>query len=205
MGKESQRGKSTLTAPPRIVILAGPNGAGKSSAAASLLRGALKIDQFVNADAVAKGLSEFDPESVAIDAGRIMLKRLRELAAARETFAFETTLASKSFAPWIRKLQETGYEFHLVFLWLPNAEVALARVQDRVLHGGHQVPPEVIRRRYVAGLRNFFEIYRPLADAWRIVNNSVSPTRAIARGRGAKVTHVADRELWRTIEGRAKE
>src|SRR6202035_4339720 len=125
--------------------------------APALLAGTLAVSEFVNADVIAQGLSAFHPEGTAFDAGRIMLERLRELASKRATFAFETTLASRTFAPWIAGLRQTGYTFHLCFLWLPTPEMALERVCYRVRHGGHDVPPETVRCRYRAGLRNFFE------------------------------------------------
>lgn len=116
------------------------------------------ITEYVNADVIAQGLSAFAPERAAFRAGRIMLERLQQLANERMNFAFETTLASRSFAPWIANLRQMGYRFHLFFLWLPNPELAIARVQERVSLGGHDVPEETIRRRYHAGIRNFFSV-----------------------------------------------
>lgn len=186
---------------PSVVVLAGPNGAGKSTAAPSLLQGRLAVDQFVNADQIAQGLAGFAPESAAIPAGRIMLARLKELATRRVNFAFETTLASRTFAPWLRQLVAEGYRFHLVFLWLPSADLAVARVADRVRQGGHPVPLETIRRRYVAGLRNFRSLYRPMATGWRIYDNSGGwAIRLAARGRGANVDEVRLTDVWRRME-----
>src|ERR1017187_7951568 len=133
---------------PNLIIVAGPNGAGKTTAAADILVGALAVQEFVNADIIAKGLSSFQPESVAFDAGRIMLQRLHHLTAQRVDVAFETTLASRTFAPWIKTMAATGYEFRLVFIWLPSADMAVVRVRKRVLEGGHHVPEDVIRRPY---------------------------------------------------------
>src|SRR5580658_714836 len=133
--------------PPKVVLLAGPNGVGKSTSAEKLLLGTLKVQEFVNADTIAKGLSAFAPNRVALEAGRIMLARLKELAAQKADFAFETTLATRSYAPWLRKLKAAGYEIHLLFLWLPNADTAVARVADRVRFGGHGVPEATVRRR----------------------------------------------------------
>jgi len=158
--------------PPKVVVLAGPNGAGKSTLAARLLLGALKVDEFVNADTIALGISAFAPERVALQAGRDMLRRIKELAAARADFAFETTLATRSYAPWLKKLQAGGYEFHLLFLWLPSAEMAVARVADRVRAGGHDVPEPTIRRRYDAGLANLRALYLPLANSWKLLDNT---------------------------------
>jgi len=140
---------------PSVVILAGPNGAGKSTTAPLLLQGALGVTEFVNADEIARGLSGFNPQGAAIAAGRVMLARIRDLGAQRVSFAFETTLASRSFAPWLKKLTRSGYAVHLVFLWLPSDDLALARVADRVRRGGHDVPAPTVRRRYRSGIRNF--------------------------------------------------
>lgn len=190
---------------PSVVVLAGPNGAGKSTAASALLHGTLAVNQFVNADAIAKGLAGFAPETVAIQAGRIMLGRLKELAANRENFAFETTLASRSFAPWLKTLVQTGYRFHLVFLWLPSADMAVGRVANRVKMGGHDVPEETIRRRHAAGLRNFHCLYRPISTSWRVYDNSdpLEP-RLIARGDGMDTDQVVDFQTWQLIEAGAK-
>jgi predicted ABC-type ATPase len=157
---------------PHVVVIGRPNGAGKSTVAPLVLTGALGVTEFVNADVIAHGLSAFQPERQAIQAGRIMLARLKELAAAREDFAFETTLASRSFAPWIKELCGTGYAFHLVFVWLADADLAVRRVGARVRSGGHQVPEETVRRRYNRGVTNFFELYKPLAVTWRVYNNT---------------------------------
>jgi predicted ABC-type ATPase len=182
---------------PSIVILAGPNGAGKSTAAPFLLRDALAVTEFVNADQIAQGLSAFSPETVAIAAGRLMLARLDELARRRETFAFETTLASRSFAPWLRARRAEGYAVSLVFLWLPDSSAAVRRVAERVARGGHPVPPDVVRRRYAAGLRNFFRIYQPLCTAWRVYDTSgVGPPRLLAAGHGTTTWLVMDDCLW---------
>jgi predicted ABC-type ATPase len=186
-----------LLARPNLIVLAGPNGAGKTTASRNLLTGALAVEEFVNADAIAKGLSAFRPESVAIEAGRIMLARLHELAADRVSFAFETTLASRSFAPWIQKLRENGYAFRLIYLWLHSADHAVTRVRERVSSGGHDVPEAVIRRRYQGGLKNFFQLYSPLAEGWTFFDSSVRGRAAlIAEGSYAVTTLVSAPELW---------
>jgi len=157
---------------PNVVVIAGPNGSGKSTAAPALLCDYLGIAEFVNADVIAQGLSGFGSENVALQAGRIMLDRLKELATEEADFAFETTLASRTFATWLKDLQQSGYRTHLLFLWLPSAQMAVARVRSRVQRGGHDVPEDVVRRRYESGLRNFFSLYRPHVDAWRMYDNS---------------------------------
>jgi predicted ABC-type ATPase len=183
---------------PNVVVLAGPNGAGKSSSAESILQDGLGIDEFVNADVIARGLSGFKPERAAVAAGRIMLARLRELASQRQSFAFETTLASRTFAPWLADLIRTDYQFHLIFLWLPSADMAVARVASRVREGGHDVPEATIRRRYEAGLRNFSELYQPMARTWRLCDNSGAPqTRLIAAGEGDLETDLIEQALYK--------
>ncbi|MHB1559910.1 MAG: zeta toxin family protein [Isosphaeraceae bacterium] len=185
---------------PNLVVLAGPNGAGKSTAAPAILRDALGIDEFVNADVIARGLSGFEPARAGLAAGRIMLARLKELARRRVSFAFETTLASRSFAPWIARLIQDGYQFHLVFLWLPHPDLAVARVAARVRDGGHDVPEETIRRRYEAGLRNFFGLYQPMASTWEIWDNSSEAgMEPIALGAQSGPLRVYAPELWGTI------
>jgi predicted ABC-type ATPase len=186
---------------PDVVVLAGPNGAGKSTTAPSILKEALGVDEFVNADVIAQGLSGFEPERVGLAAGRIMLARLRELARQRNSFAFETTLASRSFAPWIADLMRTGYQFHLVFLWLPHPDMAVARVAARVRTGGHDVPEETIRRRYEAGLSNFFRLYQPIATTWEFWDNSAEPgTTPLASGAGHSALKVNDQTIWERIK-----
>jgi predicted ABC-type ATPase len=186
---------------PRAIVIAGPNGAGKSTSAPGVLRDVMGVAEFLNADVIARGLSAFEPERAAIAAGRVMLTRLRELAQRRESFAFETTLASRSFAPWLAELKATGYNFHLVFLWLPSADSAVARVADRVLAGGHDVPEETIRRRYEAGLKNFFALYQPMANWWRVYDSSCPTGPAlVAAGSGTSERTVAEPVTWGQIK-----
>lgn len=181
---------------PSLVVIAGPNGAGKSTLAPLLLQEALAVTEFVNADVIARGLSAFAPEQVAMAAGRLMLARLRELAGQRVSFAFESTLASRSFAPWIRQLLQAGYQFHLVFLWLPNAAVAVQRVASRVRMGGHAVPADVVRRRYHAGRHNFFQMYLPLATTWRIYDSSRGRMPELVAVGNEATTVIYDEALW---------
>ena len=189
-------------APPRVVALAGPNGAGKSTFGPAIIRGTLGITEFVNADVIARGLSGFDPDRAAFAAGRVMLQRMKELSKQKASFAFETTLASRSFAPWVQELSGEGYEFHLVFVWLPSADEAIRRVRDRVKRGGHSIPEDVIRRRYEAGLENFFQLYKPLATRWHIHDNSGSEPRQIATGSREVVEGVLDEGIWSDLTKR---
>jgi predicted ABC-type ATPase len=187
---------------PNVVVIAGANGSGKSTLAPSLLRDYASITEFVNADTIAQGLSRFDAESVAFQAGRIMLSRIRELARHRVDFGFETTLASRTFAPWLRELRETGYRCHLLFLWLASPDVAVARVQDRVAAGGHDVPEATVRRRYHAGLRNFFRLYKPIVDRWSMFDNSSPAGRTlIAAQVSDSPAQVGLQLIWNQIRG----
>ena len=189
------------TGSPDVVILAGPNGAGKSTTAPALLKGLLAIDDFVNADVIAEGLSGFAPDAMALEAADIMLRRIRSLAEAGANFAFETTMAGRSYASWLRQLITSGYRVHLIFLWLSSADLAVERVAQRVRLGGHSVPEETIRRRYDVGLRNFFHLYRPLATTWRFYDNSeAGAPRLIAAGQRNRTSRVADRATWRSIQ-----
>jgi predicted ABC-type ATPase len=158
------------------------------------------VNHFVNADVIAQGLSALDPNQAAMAAGRIMMKRLKELAATRDDFAFETTLASRSFAPWLTELKSVGYEVHLVFLWLPSADAAVKRVAERVSLGGHDVPEATIRRRYHNGLRNFFERYQSLANSCQVIDNSVvGKPRLVATGSGMGTDAVKIATVWARI------
>ena len=157
--------------PPRVVIFAGPNGAGKSTHADAILA-ALGIDTFVNADYIARGLSGRNTDAVAFEAGRIMLRRLRQLSEAKADFAFESTLSSRTFATFLQALKRQGYVVAIYYFSLANAQLAIRRVKLRVALGGHGVPPDVIRRRFGRSLNNFFHLYLPLADEWALFDNS---------------------------------
>jgi len=183
-----------------VVVLAGPNGSGKSTIAPELLKGALTVKEFVNADTIAQGLSGFAPEGSALEAGKVMIRRLRELAHRGENFAFETTLASRFFAQWLSGLRAKGYAVHLMFLWLPSVEFAIKRVAERVRMGGHDIPEETIRRRYGAGLRNLFALYQPVCTEWRVFDNSqAAGPRLIARGAGTEPGEVLDSKAWALV------
>jgi predicted ABC-type ATPase len=191
---------------PLLVVLGGPNGAGKSTTAPFLLRDELAVNEFVNADQIAAGLSGFSPEAVALAAGRIMLARLRDLSRRRVDFAFESTLASRSLATFIAETTLAEYRFVLLYLWLDSPAHASARVAMRVRLGGHGVPRVTVARRYERSLANFFRLYRPLADAWRFYDNSrdYSP-RLIASGRGRVATRVRNPDLWERLGARYDE
>jgi predicted ABC-type ATPase len=185
---------------PLLVVLAGPNGAGKSTTAPFLLRDELAVNEFVNADQIAAGLSGFSPDAVALAAGRIMLARLRGLRRQRVDFAFESTLASRSPATFIAEARHATYRFVLLYLWLDSPTLASARVAIRVRAGGHGIPTAIVARRYERSMQNFFRLYQPLADAWHFYDNSrdYSP-RLIASGRGRRTTRVRNADLWRRL------
>lgn len=182
---------------PKVIVIAGPNGAGKTTLAPFLIRDEYGLIEYVNADTIALGLTAFNPGSVAFEAGRIMLKRLRALAGREVDFAFETTLATRSYASWIEALRQRNYEFHLIYLWLRTVELAIERVRERVRGGGHDVPDEVVRRRYAKGVRNFFDLYQGLADTWGIYDNSSSgnPARIAIKNKDSP-TEILQRNLW---------
>ena len=184
-----------------VVVVAGPNGAGKSTSAPYLLRGRLGVTEFVNADVIARGLSGFAPEAVAIEAGRIMLARMKTLQQRGVSFAFETTLASRQVAARIATWVDAGYECDLVFLWLPSLEIAVARVAERVRAGGHDVPEETIRRRYERGLMNFFHLRKAGLTAWRLYDSAGLKPRLVARGSLRQET-VLDRHVWQCLAER---
>jgi predicted ABC-type ATPase len=182
---------------PQVIVIAGPNGAGKTTLAPFLLRDTLGVLEYVNADPIALGLSGFDPGSVSFEAGRVMLNRLHDLAEQQQTFAFESTLAARSYVHWIDGLRGNGYSFQLMFLWLRSADLAVERVRERVRTGGHEVAEEVIRRRYYGGLRNFWTLYQPLADAWSVYDNSESAKSLPIASGGKKEPFLArDKDSW---------
>lgn len=185
---------------PQAIILAGPNGAGKTTAARGVLHDYFRLGEFVNADTIAAGLAAFAPERTAFAAGRIMLERLHELGSQRADFAFETTMASRTFAPWLKSLRADGYEVHVVYMWLRSPELAIKRVSARVRQGGHHVPDETVRRRYRAGIANFFSLYMPLATTWMCADNSrrAKPT-IIAQGGIGQPTIIHHDQTWKHI------
>jgi len=169
---------------PNLYIISGCNGAGKTTASYTILPEMLDCKEFVNSDEIAKGLSPFnaDTMAVAVEASRIMYRRIRELIEQAQTFALETTLASRSIAKLILEAQNKGYYVSLLYFWLNTPDLAVERVKNRVLAGGHNVTEPTIRRRYQAGIINLFDLYVPIADFWLITDNSLSPMEIIAKG-----------------------
>lgn len=156
----------------KMYVIAGCNGAGKTTASFNILPTILNCKEFINADEIAKGLSPFQPEKVSFEAGRIMLHRIDELLSKEIDFAFETTLSSKIFTQTILRAQQQGYFVTLLFFWLNSVELARQRVMIRVSEGGHNIPDDIIERRYYRGIKNLFDIYVPLCDNTMIFDNS---------------------------------
>jgi predicted ABC-type ATPase len=161
-----------MLAAPRVIVLAGPNGAGKTTFAREFLPQEAQCPVYVNADLIAAGLAPFAPETVALAAGRLMLAEIERHAQRGESFAFETTLSGLGYARSIRRWKALGYRIELFFLQLPSAEYAIERVAQRVSQGGHNIPRDVIERRFHAGVRNFERVYKPLVDAWLLIDAS---------------------------------
>ncbi len=166
----------------RIIIIAGPNGAGKTTFAREYLVKEADCPDFINVDLIAAGLSPFDPDRASIRAGRIMLSEIERRVRKGDSFAFETTLSGHLYANLIPQWRKDGYHLKIIFLSLPNSDVAIARVAARVAQGGHDIPSAVVRRRFDAGLRNFRDVYRRLVDRWEWYDNSGRPSRLISEG-----------------------
>lgn len=188
---------------PRVAVLAGINGAGKTTASKEVLTSVLKIPTFVNADIIARGLNGLNPEGVAIRAGRIMLQQLDDLAAAKEDFAFETTLAARTYASWLGDLRVAGYEVYLYYYWLSSPELAIQRIASRVRSGGHFVPDATVRQRYSRSVKNFFELYREHTDLWEVFDNSHGQRHLIAMG-NAYDESIGDEEAWAAFQRSAE-
>lgn len=187
-----------------MYIIAGCNGAGKTTASFTILPEMLNCREFVNADSIAAGLSPFNPESVAIEAGRLMLSRIRELMGTRVDFAFETTLATRSYVSLVRDAQRVGYKVTLLFIWLDSPETAIRRVADRVAKGGHSIPENTIERRYYRGIYNLINLYIPICDRWMLVDNETITPRPVAEG-GADIDSITiNAYIWKLINEQAK-
>ncbi len=167
---------------PRVVILGGINGAGKTTASRAVLQDVLQIPTFVNADAIARGLNGLNPEAESFRAGRLMLQEMHCLVESRADFAFETTLSARTYAVWLKTLCVLGYETYLFYYWLDSPELAIRRVAHRVKRGGHHVPDEDIRLRYARSVRNFVELYRPVADHWEVYDNTTGAPKLLGMG-----------------------
>ncbi len=187
-----------------LYIISGCNGAGKTTASYTVLPEILHCKEFVNADEIARGLSPFNPESVAIDAGRLMLQRIEELLSRNETFSIETTLATKSYISLVRRARNKGYRIILLFFWLKTPELAIYRVAERVSNGGHNIPENVIRRRFTAGINNLFKLFMTEVDSWVIFDNSENPRKLVASGGKDNQTVINEEILFSKIQSYVK-
>ncbi|MDE5724895.1 MAG: zeta toxin family protein [Duncaniella sp.] len=178
-----------------LYIISGCNGAGKTTASFTLLPDVLGVDEFVNADEIAAGLSPFNPAKVAMDAGRLMLKRIGDLMAKHKTFAIETTLATRSYAGLIDRAHKLGYVVHLMYIWLASPLEAIQRVAMRVSEGGHNIPRDVIVRRYYRGINNLKNIFMPRVDSWMLIDNSMGRQHVVATNECVIDRSVYDRIL----------
>jgi predicted ABC-type ATPase len=170
-----------------VYIIAGPNGAGKTTFASDFLPKFVSCREFLNADLIAAGLAPFAPETQNFRAGRLLLERIDELILAKQSFGFETTLSGRTYLRLLKRMKFEGYKVFLFFLWLPIVDLAVARVANRVLQGGHQVPEIDIRRRFESGAANFFNSYRHLANGWWLYDASEFPPLTIAQQEGGQI------------------
>lgn len=185
---------------PNLYIIAGPNGAGKTTASYTLLPEILHCVNFVNADEIARGLSPFSPETVDVQAARIMLDRIEELLSQKADFGIETTLATRSYVQLVRCAQASGYKVHLLFFYLETPEQAIQRVAQRVSNGGHGIPEEVIRRRFKRGIDNLLHLYLPICDSVTIWNNTKGEAQLIAKQTAENAQLVVlDQNIWNKL------
>jgi len=189
---------------PNLYIIAGPNGSGKTTFVQKFLPFYAECLNFVNADLIASGLSPFSPEIAAIKAGKLMLEQIHVYASQGVDFAFETTLAGKTYVALLRDLKKRDYKIHLYFLWLRNVNLGIKRIAERVRMGGHDVPEEVVRRRFKKGLYNFLHLYKPYLDSWVIFDNSTDKPRVIAMEKDGLLTEI-DGKLFRTMQKHSEE
>lgn len=188
----------------QLYIISGCNGAGKTTASYTVLPEVLQCKEFVNADEIARGLSPFNPANVAIEAGRLMLRRIDELLKNEENFSIETTLATRSYIRLVGQAQKQGYKVSLIYFWLNSPELAIERVAQRVSNGGHDIPQDIVLRRYQAGINNLFGIYMPKVDYWLLADNSYTPRVIVAEGGRGQTTEVHDVKLFNTIQNYVK-
>lgn len=187
-----------------MYVISGCNGAGKTTASYAILPEMLGCSQFVNSDEFAKSLSPFSPDAASIQAGKLMLLKMNYLFSRNEDFAIETTLATRSLKRIMENAREKGYSVTILYFWLNSPDLAVERVRARVAAGGHNIPEDTVRRRYVAGLHYFFNVYRQMADRWILADNTQIPFKIVAEGHRSEMT-VLDEATYATIAERAEE
>ncbi len=185
---------------PNLYMIAGCNGAGKTTASDTILPEILDCREFVNADNIARGLSPYNVESVAFEAGRIMLGRIEELLALGVDFAIETTLSTRSYVSLVHRAHARGYKVTLIYVWLESHELAIERVARRVSKGGHNIPPHIIKRRYTRGIRNLVHLYIPIVDLWSVTNNTHNELETIAKGEQFLAHSIINEYFWEQIQ-----
>jgi len=178
-----------------LYIIAGPNGSGKTTFAKRFLPNYADCTHFINADLIAQGLSPFSPVVAAMKAGRLVLKEIEEMSEKGISFAFETTLSGKTYLTLLKRLKNKGYQIHLFFLWIPNTNLALERIKDRVEGGGHDVPASDVRRRFRRSVENFLGVYQTMLDSWMLFDNSRETPHLVAEKTGEKLS-IKDTELY---------
>ena len=187
-----------------LYIISGCNGAGKTTAYYTVLPEILGCKEFVNADEIARGLSPFNPASVAIEAGRLMLQRIEDLLARDESFSIETTLATRSYVKLVDRAKARDYRVSLLYFWLNSPQLAMRRVAERVAKGGHDIPKSTITRRYAAGIDNLFRLFIPRVDYWGIFDNSETPRRTVATGGLKAKTDILENVSFEKMKAYAK-
>ncbi len=188
---------------PTLYIIGGPNGVGKTTFADEYLPDEIKKLEFINADLIARGLSPYDPEAVAIEAGKIALKRIKELIAQKASFTWETTMSGKSAVVWLRKARESGYILKAYFLWVRHPDTTITRIRQRVTEGGHNIPEDVSRRRFFKTIQNFVSIYRPIIHNWKLFQNEHPGPRLLALEKYGRLI-VRDRRRLAEIQREAE-
>lgn len=177
---------------PTLYLIAGPNGVGKTTFADRYLPDEARQLEFVNADLIARGLSPYDPDSVSIEAGKMALRRIDELIARGIGFTWETTMSGRTAVRWLRQARNAGYFLKTYFLWVQQPEITIGRIRQRIVEGGHRIDEEVSRRRFFRTIQNFFEIYRPLMDSWKLLESDPAGPRLLAVEKGGRLV-VRDR------------
>lgn len=182
-----------------MYLIAGCNGAGKTTASLTLLPEMLECKEFVNADNIAAGISPFQPDKVAIEAGRLMLKRINDLIKIKVDFAIETTLSSRNYISKIKEFQKEDYEVVLIYFWLNTPVLAIERIKERVKKGGHFIPDEIVKRRYYRGIKNLLQYFIPLCDYWLVLDNSSENAIMVAEGIKDLENEIFNNEIWQQI------
>jgi predicted ABC-type ATPase len=183
---------------PQCYVIAGPNGSGKTTFAREFLQRHVHCVNFVNPDLIAMGLSPFDPGRAMTRAGRLVLQEIRHKVSQREDFAFETTLAGRTYLIEIKSIRDAGYAVHAFYVWIPSPELAISRIRDRVESGGHNVPDQDVHRRFGRSLKNLLTVYRPLFDTLHFFDNATVDPRLVFRDEKGETT-IYDKRLYASI------